>query len=78
MQKCVDGNDKRMNDMKEKKVCIRPNCGKPAMTRHLCPTCYQTASNLVRRGLTTWEKLEKKGCNRTLRKLSEIKKWLLQ
>lgn len=41
--------------------CLVPKCEKAAKTRGLCHTCYQSAKGLVKKGVTTWEKLANKG-----------------
>lgn len=64
----------------KKPPCLRPGCGLPPLNRGLCQACYQTVLLLVRRSLTTWEKLVKQGkalpprhrCRR-----GEISAWVL-
>lgn len=41
--------------------CLNPKCHRTAETRGLCSTCYTIARNAVRRGETTWAKLEAEG-----------------
>jgi hypothetical protein len=41
--------------------CLRPECDKPAYSRGLCASCYNTCAHLVRMKETTWAKLEKSG-----------------
>jgi hypothetical protein len=41
--------------------CLVPGCPRPEDLRGLCARCYTHASQLVRDGLTTWEKLEAEG-----------------
>lgn len=43
------------------KLCLKPNCGKVATSRGLCPSCYRVARMLVKEHKTTWEKLEQTG-----------------
>lgn len=50
-----------MCEPKEKKPCLRPNCGRPAHSRGLCRYCYKAADTLIKQGRTTWERLEKRG-----------------
>lgn len=41
--------------------CLRPDCVRVAEVRGLCTYCYQSAARAVRRGKTTWEKLQAAG-----------------
>ena len=42
-----------------KKNCITPNCKKETKTRGLCANCYMAARNVINKGVTSWEFLEK-------------------
>jgi hypothetical protein len=60
------------------KKCLNPNCRNHAHTRGLCSACYVRANEVVRAGLTTWEKLETtKKILPSQRQKSSTKKWLL-
>ena len=50
--------------MTRKLFCLSPRCGRPALNRQLCSRCYQAAACWVRRGLTTWGELERRGLSR--------------
>lgn len=41
--------------------CLNPGCKRTAATRGLCHSCYNAVAGYVRRGLTTWENLERQG-----------------
>ncbi len=47
--------------MAEEVKCLREGCGRPAICRGLCASCYTTALRMVKNGKTTWEALEKAG-----------------
>ena len=47
--------------MKAKVKCLNPRCQKEAATRGLCPNCYGVARRLVKKGVVTWEMLQKHG-----------------
>ncbi len=38
--------------------CLIDECNNVAKTRGLCLICYQAASAIIKRGNTTWKKLE--------------------
>jgi hypothetical protein len=38
--------------------CLNPNCRRPAHVRGLCAVCYVRANEVIKKGLSTWEKLE--------------------
>ena len=38
--------------------CLNPKCSTPAKVRGLCPACYVRANEVIKKGLTTWNKLE--------------------
>lgn len=40
---------------------MTPNCGNYLYARGLCPTCYEQARRLVKKGLKTWNDLEALG-----------------
>ena len=44
---------------KSNSICLVPKCGEASTSRGLCQKCYQVCSQLVSRGKTTWDKLEK-------------------
>ena len=44
-----------------KKICLKPDCGRDAKIRGLCHSCYTVARKAITDGKTTWEKLEKDG-----------------
>ena len=38
--------------------CLIDGCDSVAKIRGLCPTCYQAAAALIKKGWATWEQLE--------------------
>jgi hypothetical protein len=38
-------------------MCMVPGCERPAKTRGLCDSHYQSARNSINNGKTTWEEL---------------------
>lgn len=42
-------------------TCLRPGCGKKALIRGLCTSCYQFARRLVESRKVTMERLEETG-----------------
>lgn len=46
---------------KNKKICLKPNCGEVATSRGLCPSCYRVARMLVKEKQVTWDKLVSEG-----------------
>ena len=59
--------------------CLNPNCKRKARTRGLCGTCYVTAYNLVKKGRTTWAKLEASGKARPpVNRGGKVTTWLLE
>tara|TARA_S200002703_G_scaffold74486_1_gene64262 strand:+ start:4803 stop:4991 length:189 start_codon:yes stop_codon:yes gene_type:complete len=60
-----------------KNNCLVPKCNQIERTRGLCNNHYTYASRLVKKRLTTWLALEKKGkCNYRKRKY-ELQSWFL-
>lgn len=59
--------------------CLRPGCKRTQSARGLCHCCYNSASILVRDGVTTWDALVAAGkcLNGNRSKSSAIKEWLL-
>jgi hypothetical protein len=52
-----------------KPKCLAPNCKSTKIrSQHLCSRHYQQAQRLVKKGVTTWEKLERKGLCKRQRK----------
>lgn len=47
--------------MKQNVKCLNPHCQKEAATRGLCIGCYNVARRLVKKGIVTWETLQKHG-----------------
>jgi len=47
--------------MKDKPLCLYPDCDDPAKLRGLCTAHYMSAAQQVHRGLTTWRKLQNAG-----------------
>lgn len=45
----------------EKRVCRTPGCENPVYARDICKTCYSDAGQKVRRGRSTWARLEELG-----------------
>lgn len=43
------------------KKCRYPSCTRPSHCRGLCRSCHAQADRMVRRGKTTWAKLEQSG-----------------
>ena len=66
---------------KDKKYCLRPDCGKWAVSRGLCYEDYKMAFRIVMEGKKTWEQLESEGKSlpkgQTGRKPSDSRKWFL-
>jgi hypothetical protein len=58
--------------------CLNPKCQSNAKVRGLCPACYVRANEVIKKGLTTWKKLE--ATKRVLpsqRQKTATVKWLL-
>lgn len=53
---------------KNPETCTVHGCKEPAETRGLCASCYQSARRRVQVGDTSWEKLERTGLCRPLRR----------
>ncbi len=47
--------------MNEAIHCLTPKCGSVRWRRGLCMPCYSRIQRLVKKGLVTWEALERKG-----------------
>ena len=45
----------------DKVICLVPGCTADEFSRGLCVTHYQNARRLIKRGKTSWEKLESLG-----------------
>lgn len=58
--------------------CLNPKCTSKAKVRGLCSSCYVRANEVIKKGLTTWKKLEvaKRVLPPQRQKKSTIK-WLL-
>jgi len=50
-----------MTETKNKASCLKPDCGREAVRRGLCNSCYQTVLRLIMLGMTTWDKLQHEG-----------------
>jgi hypothetical protein len=64
--------------MSAKAKCLNPKCQSKAKVRGLCPACYVRANEVIKKGLTTWKKLE--AAKRVLppqRQLKSTVEWLL-
>jgi hypothetical protein len=61
----------------KKTECVVEQCYDIVKTRGLCHKCYQYASKLVRRGLVTWEDLEKRGKSLPRKRLSRMS-WFME
>lgn len=63
--------------------CNVPECGNLGTVRGLCQTHYNGAVRLIKKGLTSWERLEaegkvlKAGTGRKPQELGAASKWLL-
>jgi hypothetical protein len=58
--------------------CLNPKCQSKAKVRGLCPACYVRANEVVKKGLTTWKKLEAtKKVLPAQRENKSTRKWLL-
>lgn len=47
--------------MEKEERCLNPKCHNKAEVRGVCGTCYAKIREMVSKGSTTWEKLEKAG-----------------
>lgn len=56
-----------------KRVCLTKGCGAQARARGLCERCYAAARRTVRRGDTSWRKLEARGMAAPERSTVEIR-----
>ena len=41
--------------------CLNPECASDAKARGLCNACFGAAAYYIRKGVMTWEQLEKEG-----------------
>ena len=60
--------------------CLNPDCEQPALAHGLCRTCYKAARYLIRKGLTSWKRLEAAGRAKPLQRSrggSPRSQWLL-
>ena len=58
---------------KAKETCLIPGCTREAGSHGQCKSCQNATRNLIKRGKTTWEKMEKKGYAKPLKIVSRVK-----